>query len=167
MNSCLRVQFTDPLVLVRLYSSTTKCQTIARQLLDSLAECKYISKNAFVTCGKLVHVSQADFLPVPAKDDIVSHPVKAWKTVSAVQISLYHYKHELNCTLKTKLSQKQSFTSNINNTKKLTFNKYFVTSTMKDIVEQVSVHYVINFIKETHLQLTCLRNLKKCVKPAT
>ena len=36
-------------------------------------------------------------------------------------------------------------------------NKYFVTSTMKDVFEQVSTLNVINFIKETHfLQLTLM-----------
>ena len=58
-----------------VHRPTDACSVIyrsiaARQLSDSSAECEY--KDAFITCGKLLHVSQADFLNCRAKDDVVS-----------------------------------------------------------------------------------------------
>jgi len=69
-----------------IYRSTTKRSIAARQLSDSSAECKYTSKDASPE-GKLLHVFQADFLNWRAKDDVVSHPAKAWKTVSVFALS--------------------------------------------------------------------------------
>ena len=39
-----------------------------------------LNKKAFVTSGKAFHASQALFLPLPLKEEVVSHPEKAWNT---------------------------------------------------------------------------------------
>ena len=44
------------------------------------------SSNAAVTSGKTFHVFHAVFLPLPANDDVVSHPVNAWNTWRVAQI---------------------------------------------------------------------------------
>ena len=44
-------------------------------------------RNAFVTSGKMSHTAHAVILPRPAKLETVSHPVIAWKTGSALDLS--------------------------------------------------------------------------------
>jgi hypothetical protein len=44
------------------------------------------SRNASVTAGKLLQVSHADFFPYPAKQDVISQPVKAWNTGNALAL---------------------------------------------------------------------------------
>ena len=38
------------------------------------------NKKAFVTSGKAFHASQTLFLPLPLKEEVASHPEKAWNT---------------------------------------------------------------------------------------
>ena len=50
-----------------------------REPLEIAVGARASSRNARVTSGKFSHVVQAVFFPCPAKKDVVSHPVKAWK----------------------------------------------------------------------------------------
>ena len=63
--------------LVRSYIKTTKrCNVEIVAFLMLSCMCSR-SSNAAVTSGKTFHVFHAVFLPLPANDDIVSHPVNA------------------------------------------------------------------------------------------
>jgi hypothetical protein len=63
---------------------------VVRQLFDTGGECDEIggnnSRNASVTAGKLFQVSHADFLPFPAKQNVVSQLVRSWNIGNALAL---------------------------------------------------------------------------------
>ena len=45
------------------------------------------AEKTWVASVQDIHVVHADFFPLPANDDVVSHPVKAWKNGRSLDIS--------------------------------------------------------------------------------
>ena len=68
--------------------------------VSSTKGCIAMFVNALVTSGKDFQASHAIFFPFPLKPDVVSHPVKLWKTGSAEDFSLPNrVQTELMCQL--------------------------------------------------------------------
>ena len=61
------------------------------------------SSNAAVTSGNTFYVFQAVFLPLPPNEDMVSHPVNAWKTWRVAQTLGYIPVHEVAAAMDPKV----------------------------------------------------------------
>ena len=76
---CFLASLTSMMSLVRSYISTMKrSSSDFDSLLTSLGMRKS-SSEASITSGNTFQISQAVFFPLPANEDTVLHPVRAWK----------------------------------------------------------------------------------------
>ena len=88
--SCFLATFTSMMSLVRSYISTTKrSNSYIDSSLTSLGM-RNSSSKASITSGNTFQISQAVFFPLPANEDTVSHPVRAWKMGRVAHLSLIH-----------------------------------------------------------------------------
>ena len=69
--------------LVLSYMTTVNRSKVSK-CGESMSMCSngfsLINKKAFVTSGKAFYASQTLFLPLPLKEEVVSHPEKVWNT---------------------------------------------------------------------------------------
>ena len=80
---CFLASLTSGMSLVQSYIKTTKCCKVEIVAMFSCMCSK--SSYAAVTSGKTFHVFHAVVLPLPANDDVVSHPVNAWNMCRVAQ----------------------------------------------------------------------------------
>ena len=87
---CRLAALTVVSVLVLSYSNTTNDSST--DILSSLKHPGLVTRfaNTEVTASNDFHVSKAVFLPLPANDDTVSQPVKAWNIGRARAFSAPH-----------------------------------------------------------------------------
>lgn len=87
VKSCLRavLRSVQSLVLSYMIMTNRSKASIVASPMSSVTSHRF--KNASVTTGYEDQASQAVFLPLLAKLDTVSHPVKQWKTGSALHLS--------------------------------------------------------------------------------